>query len=194
MPLIQNIPCVILAGGKSSRMGMQKALLPFEEANLLSYGYKQMCKIFQNVFISCREDIAIGFEKVALIDKDEVFSPLVGIRNAFLALQTQKIFFLSVDTPFVKEKTITSLCKIKGKYDLIYPKSRDRCHYLVGVWDRNVFEILNTALSLKQYKIGDLVDKISTYELECENEREFYNLNTPQDYQNSLKYLKEENA
>lgn len=194
MPLTYDIPCVILAGGKSSRMGKQKALLPFEETNLLSYGYEKMCKIFQDVFISCREDVAIGFEKVALIDKEEIFSPLVGIKNAFLGLQSQKIFFLSVDTPFVKPKTIRRLYEIRGEYDLIYPKSGDRCHYLVGIWDRNVFEILNTALFLKQYKIVDLVDKIHTYELECDDEREFYNLNTPQDYQNALKYLKEENA
>lgn len=194
MPLIGDIPCVILAGGKSSRMGKQKALLPFEGANLLSYTYKKMCKIFQDVFISCREDVAIGFEKVALVDKDEIFSPLVGIKNTFLALQSQKVFFLSVDTPFVKEKTIRKICEIEGEYDLIYPKSGDRCHYLVGVWNRNIFEILNTALSLKQYKLRDFADKIHTYELECKDEREFYNLNTLQDYQNALKYLKEENA
>lgn len=194
MPLIQDIPCVILAGGKSSRMGMQKALLPFEEANLLSYQYQKMCKIFQNVFISCREDVSIGLEKVAFIDKDEVFSPLVGIKNAFLTLQTQKIFFLSVDTPFVKQKTIRRLCEIGGEYDLIYPNSGGRSHYLVGVWDRNIFEILNRALFLKEYKLSHLVDKMRTYEIGFDNQREFDNLNTPEDYQNALKYLKEENA
>lgn len=194
MPLIQDIPCVILAGGKSSRMGMQKALLPFEEANLLSYQYQKMCKIFQNVFISCREDVGIGLEKVAFIDKDEVFSPLVGIKNAFLTLQTQKIFFLSVDTPFVKQKTIRRLCEIGGEYDLICPNSGGRSHYLVGVWDRNIFEILNRALFLKEYKLSNLVDKMHTYEIGFDNQREFDNLNTPEDYQNALKYLKEENA
>lgn len=194
MPLIQDIPCVILAGGKSSRMGMQKALLPFEEANLLSYQYQKMCKIFQNVFISCREDVSIGLEKVAFIDKDEVFSPLVGIKNAFLTLQTQKIFFLSVDTPFVKQKTIRRLCEIGGEYDLICPNSGGRSHYLVGVWDRNIFEILNRALFLKEYKLSHLVDKMHTYEIGFDNQREFDNLNTPEDYQNALKYLKEENA
>lgn len=194
MPLIQDIPCVILAGGKSSRMGVQKALLPFEKADLLSYQYQKMCKIFQDVFISCREDISIGFEKVALVDKDEIFSPLIGIKNAFLALQSQKIFFLSVDTPFLKQKTIRMLCEVEEQYDLIYPNSGGKCHYLVGVWDRNVFEVLKRALSLKQYKLSNLVDKIHTYEMVFDDCKEFYNLNTPQDYQNALKYLKEENA
>lgn len=194
MPLIQDIPCVILAGGKSSRMGMPKALLSFEQVSLISYQYQKMCKIFQDVFISCREDVGMGFEKVALIDKDEVFSPLVGIRNAFLTLQTQKIFFLSVDTPFVKQKTIRRLCEIEGEYDLIYPNSGGKSHYLVGVWDRNLFEILNKALFLKEYKLSNLVDKMHTYEIGFDKEREFYNLNTPQDYQNALKYLKEQNA
>lgn len=194
MPLIQDIPCVILAGGKSSRMGMPKALLSFEQVSLISYQYQKMCKIFQDVFISCREDVGMGFEKVALIDKDEVFSPLVGIRNAFLTLQTQKIFFLSVDTPFVKQQTIRRLCEIEGEYDLIYPNSGGKSHYLVGVWDRNLFEILNKALFLKEYKLSNLVDKMHTHEIGFDKEREFYNLNTPQDYQNALKYLKEQNA
>lgn len=193
-PLIQDIPCVILAGGKSSRMGEQKALLPFEGASLISYQYQKMCKIFQNVFISCREDVSIGFEGIALVDTDEIFSPLLGMKNAFLAKKAQKIFFLSVDTPFIRPKTIKTLCSVKGDYDLIYPHSGGKCHYLVGLWDRDVFEFLDKALHLKEYRLSYLVDKIRSYEIRFKNSREFDNLNTPQDYQNALKHLKEKNA
>ncbi|PAF54507.1 hypothetical protein BKH42_00940 [Helicobacter sp. 13S00482-2] len=194
MFLIQNIPCVILAGGKSSRMGENKALLPFGKLNLISYEYQKMCKIFQNVFISCKKGILPEFEKNTLIEKDEIFSPLVGIRNAFLALKASKIFFLSVDTPFVKNETIHRICSIEGSYDVIYPSLKGRSHYLISLWNKSTLEELQTALNGREYKIGNLIDKLQTLAISLNDEEEFYNLNTPLDYQNAIKNLKDEDA
>ncbi|MDO7252403.1 molybdenum cofactor guanylyltransferase MobA [Helicobacter cappadocius] len=190
MPLFKNIPCVILAGGKSSRMGENKALLPFGKSNLISYQYEKMCQIFQDVFISCKKNFFTRFEKNTLIEKDEVFSPLVGIRNAFLSLQAHKIFFVSVDTPFIKQKTLYSLCSIKDSYDVIYPVSECRSHYLVSLWDKNTFKELEFAIIHHQYKLEHLMDKLHTYAFNVDTEEEFYNLNTPEDYQNLTKISK----
>lgn len=52
-----KIPCVILCGGKSSRMGEDKALLPFASSNSLTqYQYDRLESYFKNIYISSKID------------------------------------------------------------------------------------------------------------------------------------------
>ena len=52
-----EIPCVILSGGKSSRMGEDKSLLPFGSSNsLIEYQYKRLKPYFKNLYISSKID------------------------------------------------------------------------------------------------------------------------------------------
>ncbi|GAA7121787.1 hypothetical protein ID0233_07870 [Helicobacter pylori] len=55
-PIIDNIPCVLLAGGKSSRfvtnnIQINKALMPFESySSLLEYQYTRLLKLFKVIY------------------------------------------------------------------------------------------------------------------------------------------------
>jgi len=52
----QSRNAIIFAGGKSSRMGRDKALLPFGEySTLCEYQYQRLAKIFETVHISTKE-------------------------------------------------------------------------------------------------------------------------------------------
>jgi len=52
-----EIPCVILSGGKSSRMGEDKSLLPFSTSNtLIEYQYKRLKPYFKDIYISSKID------------------------------------------------------------------------------------------------------------------------------------------
>ena len=58
-----DIPCVIFAGGKSSRMGEDKALLPFAEFNTLTeFQLTRLKKIFKTVYISCKDKTLFEFD------------------------------------------------------------------------------------------------------------------------------------
>ncbi|PAF43050.1 molybdenum cofactor guanylyltransferase MobA [Helicobacter sp. 11S03491-1] len=192
---IKTLNCVILTGGKSSRMGSNKALLPFGNvANLLTYQYNKMCKIFQNVFISCKESLDFDLKSACLYENRNIFSPLVGIESSFLHLKEKKIFFISVDAPFIKAHTIETLCSVHKDYDVIYPKTNQKSHYLIALWDYNTCDQITQTLQEKEYKIGKLIDKLHTYCIDFEDEEEFNNLNTPKDYQHALSYLRKQNG
>ena len=52
-----EIPCVILSGGKSSRMGEDKSLLPFSSSSsLIEFQYRRLEPYFKNIFISAKND------------------------------------------------------------------------------------------------------------------------------------------
>ena len=67
-----KIPCVILCGGKSSRMGVDKCFLNFKGQSLVSFQFSKMSELFSEVFISCKADkFGVCFDKSRLIfDED----------------------------------------------------------------------------------------------------------------------------
>ncbi|WRD74722.1 molybdenum cofactor guanylyltransferase MobA [Helicobacter pylori] len=194
-PIIDNIPCVLLVGGKSSRfitnnIQINKALMPFEShSSLLEYQYMCLLKLFKKVIISAKKSYELNAPYL-LEKKSDLFSPLFGIYNAFLTLQTPYIFFIPIDTPLVSFESIKALCGIKN-FSVIYAKSPTKEHYLISLWHQNTLNALNYALKTQNYRLSDLVKNTSSIAMHFNKEEEFLNLNTLKDYELAVQILKE---
>ncbi len=76
-----QMPCVLLCGGKSSRMGADKCFLKFGGQSLVKWQFERLCGLFENVFISCKNDKFGGeFEEKMLI-----FDENLGFNINFVA-------------------------------------------------------------------------------------------------------------
>ncbi|GHR49369.1 molybdenum cofactor guanylyltransferase [Helicobacter pylori] len=194
-PIIDNIPCVLLAGGKSSRfitnnIQINKALMPFESySSLLEYQYTRLLKLFKKVIISAKKSYELNAPYL-LEKKSDLFSPLFGIYNAFLTLQTPYIFFIPIDTPLVSFESIKALCGIKN-FSVVYAKSPTKEHYLISLWHQNILNALSYALKTQNYRLSDLVKNTSSIAMHFNKEEEFLNLNTLKDYELAVQILKE---
>ncbi len=194
-PIIDNIPCVLLAGGKSSRfiinnIQTNKALMPFEShSSLLEHQYTRLLKLFKKVIISAKKSYELNAPY--LLEKEsDLFSPLFGIYNAFLTLQTPYIFFIPIDTPLVSFESIKALCGIKN-FSVIYAKSPTKEHYLISLWHQSILNALIYALKTQNYRLSDLVKNTSSIAMHFNKEEEFLNLNTLKDYELAVQILKE---
>ncbi|WP_231169984.1 molybdenum cofactor guanylyltransferase MobA [Helicobacter pylori] len=194
-PIIDNIPCVLLAGGKSSRfiinnIQINKALMPFESySSLLEYQYTRLLKLFKKVIISAKKSYELNAPYL-LERESDLFSPLFGIYNAFLTLQTPYIFFIPIDTPLVSFESIKALCRIKN-FSVVYAKSPTKEHYLISLWHQNIFNALSHAFKTQNYRLSDLVKNTSSVAMHFNKEEEFLNLNTLKDYELAVQILKE---
>lgn len=194
-PIIDNIPCVLLAGGKSSRfiinnIQTNKALMPFEShSSLLEYQYTRLLKLFKKVIISAKKSYELNAPYL-LERESDLFSPLFGIYNAFLTLQTPYIFFIPIDTPLVSFESIKALCGIKN-FSVVYAKSPTKEHYLIFLWHQNTLNALSHALKTQNYHLSDLVKNTSSIAMHFNKEEEFLNLNTLKDYELAVQILKE---
>ncbi|GAA8040023.1 molybdenum cofactor guanylyltransferase MobA [Helicobacter pylori] len=194
-PIINDIPCVLLAGGKSSRfitnnIQINKALMPFESySSLLEHQYTRLLKLFKKVIISTKKSYELNAPYL-LERKSDLFSPLFGIHNAFLTLQTPYIFFIPIDTPLVSFESIKALCGIKN-FSVIYAKSPTKEHYLISLWHQNNLNALSYALKTQNYRLSDLVKNTSSIAMHFNKEEEFLNLNTLKDYELAVQILKE---
>ncbi|WP_120823979.1 molybdenum cofactor guanylyltransferase MobA [Helicobacter pylori] len=194
-PIINDIPCVLLAGGKSSRfitnnIQINKALMPFESySSLLEYQYTRLLKLFKKVIISAKKSYELNAPYL-LEKKSDLFSPLFGIYNAFLTLQTPYIFFIPIDTPLVSFESIKALCGVKN-FSVVYAKSPTKEHYLISLWHQNILNALSYALKTQNYRLSDLVKNTSSIAMHLNKEEEFLNLNTLKDYELAVQILKE---
>ncbi|GHQ88609.1 molybdenum cofactor guanylyltransferase [Helicobacter pylori] len=194
-PIINDIPCVLLAGGKSSRfiinnIQTNKALMPFESyASLLEYQYTRLLKLFKKVIISAKKSLKLNAPY--LLEKEsDLFSPLFGIHNAFLTLKTPYIFFIPIDAPLMSLESIKALCGIKN-FSVVYVKSPAKEHYLISLWHQNTLNALSYALKTQNYRLSDLVKNTSSVAMHFNKEEEFLNLNTLKDYELAVQILKE---
>ncbi|GAA7324828.1 molybdenum cofactor guanylyltransferase MobA [Helicobacter pylori] len=194
-PIIDNIPCVLLAGGKSSRfitnnIQINKALMPFESySSLLEHQYTRLLKLFKKVIISTKKSYELNAPYL-LERESDLFSPLFGIHNAFLTLQTPYIFFIPIDTPLVSFESIKALCGIKN-FSVVYTKSPTKEHYLISLWHQNILNALSYALKTQNYRLSDLVKNTSSIAMHFNKEEEFLNLDTLKDYELAVHILKE---
>lgn len=194
-PIIDNIPCVVLAGGKSSRfttnnIQTNKALMPLKSySSLLEYQYSRLLKLFKKVIISAKKLYELNAPYL-LERESDLFSPLFGIYSAFLTLQTPYIFFIPIDTPLVSFESIKTLCGIQN-FSVVYAKSPTKEHYLISLWHQSILNALNYALKTQNYRLSDLVKNTSSVAINFDQEEEFLNLNTLKDYELAVQILKE---
>lgn len=103
---------VLLAGGKSTRMGGDKALLSWQGQSLLQHQWQMLNGLFlpENIWVSGNRE---GFPHI--LDQITNAGPLVGVYSALQKLLQEKtcsdfsILFVPVDMPFLNEKSIAKL-------------------------------------------------------------------------------------
>jgi len=188
-----DIPCIIFAGGKSSRMGEDKSLLPFGSfSTLTEYQHSKLSNIFTNVYISCKNKSKFDFEANFIEDLEEstAFAPSSGFIAAFYKLNAESFFVISVDTPFIDELVIQKILHAdKRSSDATIAKSEFGVQTMCGIYHRSLYTSFLDMQKNDTHKLGFLLKNAQTTYVYFEDEKPFLNLNYPNDYQKALKLL-----
>jgi len=189
-----DIPCVLFAGGKSSRMGENKALLPFGGFDTLAeFQYTRLSKIFKNVYISCKDRAIFNFPAAFIEDAREldVYAPTAGFVTAFNKLRDEERFFaLSVDAPFVSENEIQKLLLADPtKANAVIAKTEEGIHPLCGIYSRSLQKAFEEMLAHDNHKLTLLLKRSKTTFVYFDNSEAFANLNHPHEYKEALKII-----
>jgi molybdopterin-guanine dinucleotide biosynthesis protein A len=183
-----SIPAIVFAGGKSSRMGKDKALLPFGTyATLAEFQYTKLSILFKSVYMSAKTD-KFSFACNVIEDIEEDSSPLVGIVSVFEILGAEEVFILSVDAPFVNQNTIEKILRAaKNSNDAIVAQSPSGIQPLCGLYRKSILPLARKQLESHNHKLHDLLCIANTLFVPFSEDEPFTNLNQPQEYQKALK-------
>ena len=170
-------------------MGEDKSLLPFKNFDtMIEYQYDKLKDIFENVYISSKNK-TFPFTKNIIFDTiQDTSSPMVALASIFNSLHNDKIFIITVDTPFVSKQSIFTMLKSSHNYDITITKTKgDKTHNLCGVFSKSLYPNIQQYLANDIHRIGMLIKENKTNIVFCKNEDEFLNVNTKEDYQKALK-------
>ncbi len=160
--MINNIPCFILAGGKSSRFGSDKALLFY------NLQYQKCKKIFKNIYFAAKYKKFKNYP--FFIEKSKKYAPIFALEE--LIKKYKKIFVLSIDTPNISEKSIKKLS---------IQKAIAKNNPLIGYYDYTMLKKLleNKNKNLRIKNINKKKIYIPTKELININKKEDLKFNIP---------------
>jgi molybdopterin-guanine dinucleotide biosynthesis protein A len=188
--MIDSITAVILAGGKSSRMGQNKALLSIEGKTLIEKIGEMLSKIFSKIVLSTASQNAYPQLRLPeVVDRYPETGPLGGITSV-LESGLPEIFCVGCDMPFLNQNLIEYQCSITHCCDAVIPVWDNHPQVLHGLYKKGLLTAFHSGLNEEQYKITDWLEEVEVcYILEDEIRRydpaglSFRNINTPDDYQ-----------
>ncbi len=182
MPLL--IAGWVLAGGKSSRMGTNKALL-WNEAKMpfLQHAASVLQSISQTVQIIGDPAIYHPLGFAAIPDLRPYCGPLAGIEAALSATTEDWNAFLACDLPGVRATVFEALRDLLDPAaDVILPQHPDgRTEPLCAIYHRRTLPAIQAALDSGNRKVTDVLRPLTLRYLPVADPSIFQNLNTPAD-------------
>jgi len=155
---VKEVTPVILAGGASSRMGENKALMKIDETPIIQWMVCTLESVFEEpVHIITNHPEEYPFLENVIFVKDviqvEGKNSLVGLYSGLLNIPTDYGFFLPCDMPFVNGEIIEYMTKNLDGEEIYIPYYDGHYQPLHGIYHKNCIEPIRELLEQGQYKL-----------------------------------------
>lgn len=184
-----TISAVLLAGGKSSRMGQDKAMLLFRGEPLWKIQLDLLRQLNPTeIFVSAQMEPSWRPADIEFVPDEGISrGPLSGIAATLWRMTTDHLIVLGVDMPFVAGKYLRKLCdQIEFGRGMV-PIIEDRAEPLAAVYPRDASPEFASALSSVDFSLQPVIrkliglGKVRPIEVTAEERSLFRNLNEPRD-------------
>lgn len=186
-----NVGVILLAGGQSSRMGTNKALLPIGGQQNIVRIKEELSRDFPPPILVTNqpeEYAALGLPMVT--DQYPGKGPLAGLHAGLLASAFEDNLLVACDMPFVSSRLGQFLWTQLEGYDAVAPYLGGKQQPLFAVYRKSTLPIVEACLQQDQLRMFDFLKQIRVNEihvdhtsLEMNLERAFFNMNHPSDYE-----------
>ncbi|WP_313233408.1 molybdenum cofactor guanylyltransferase [Tissierella praeacuta] len=189
---------VILAGGKSSRMGFDKQFLEFNNHRLMKILIESLRKEFSEIIIvTNKPDEYKGFDSKIITDVIQGKGPLSGIHAGLKESSSKYIFVIACDMPNINLDYIKYMKRIleDTNVDICVTQKENRIEPFNGFYSREIIEKIEEHLSSNKRSVNELIFNSKTYFIKEKEARifspdwdMFSNLNTKEDLESFLSH------
>jgi molybdenum cofactor guanylyltransferase len=190
---------VLLAGGKSRRMGEDKRYLVVGEQTLLERGLGVLRSMFHEVLVVIAQDSApLDIDARVVRDLVPDCGSLGGIYTGLTQATTPYIFAVACDMPFLNQAVITQFTNRRDTADIVMARLATRLHPMHALYGKGCLPAMEQMIVARQLKIQELVSHASLrvqYVTEADllsidpSWRSFHNVNTPEDLEAACSLL-----
>ena len=185
----------ILVGGKSSRMGSNKAFLELKGKTFIELQIDLLREIFDDIFISA--NTSSEYEYLNLSIFKDVYpgnGPLGGIYTSLINSSSLHTFMLACDMPFIGPELINHLKDLTKEYDVVIPKSEKGLEPLHAFYSKKCIDPIKRSLEEDNLRITSFFPHVNVKIVELDNlnlsdcfKNSIKNLNTRDDYEDVTK-------
>lgn len=195
----QAIGGVILCGGKSSRMGTPKCLLPFGDELMLPRIVRILSMVVSPIVVVAAPDQELPELPADVIlahDRFPHWGPLNGMLHGLSALPegTEAAYISSCDVPLLKPEFIMAMVSHLGEFDLAVPREEKFYHPLAGVYRKTLVSKIRELIDADRMRPLFLIEASYSRPVSVEEllsiDPELHslkNVNSPEDYKAVLR-------
>jgi len=182
-----TIAGVVLIGGKSSRMGKDKALLEINNQPLYKIAVKKLLPFCNQVYLSVNknQNSENTYEYPTIIDQYESQGPIGALLSCMNEIDDSPLLVLGCDMPFLTDKEINLLLSNRNRNQIcttFYNAQSNIYEPMLSIWESHARHVLESYfkaghLSLQKFLRQQDIHKINTPE-----ESNFSNINYPEEW------------
>ena len=197
---------VLLCGGLSTRMGTNKAFLPFGEYTLMEYQVRRFRPNFEKIYLSVPKmtdfwmQLAARLNCTAIPDRVEKIGPLGGLYSCLSAVTEELLFFTPVDAPFTSTNAALTICQTleqaietnPSKYACVLKHPTRGMQPLSAAYAKTCLPVIEHMIQAENYRLRQLLTPEHTVISDILVPQEhFYNMNDMPSYYHALQMLAE---
>lgn len=188
---MDKISSVILCGGRSRRMGMDKARLEWDGQELLDVIAGNLSVLGEVFLAADKKERFPGVPYTVVEDRYPDCGPLGGVCSALLACTTPFLFVVCCDMPFVTGEVGRVLQSRLEAGGAAVPREKTGwSHPLCAVYRRDAVPELLRQLQIGNFRMRDALSRLCVVYVPAEDlpggSRVLYNVNTPEDYRKAI--------
>jgi len=192
-----EISGIILAGGKSQRMGEDKAFIQIGEKPIIETIIDLFQKVFKETLIITNRKDSYLYLKVGVYE--DIFpeqGALGGLYTGLFQSHSFNSFVAACDMPFLNEGVINFVCQQADSYDVVVPRTEDGFQPLHALYSKRCLGPIEALLREEKTRIVDLYPRVRVRVVDFREflsvdpeMQSFVNINTPEEL-NRLKIRK----
>jgi molybdenum cofactor guanylyltransferase len=181
--LRRDATAVIMAGGKSRRMGEDKSLIEVHGKPLIAHIADQLRPHFAELMVSANDPDKYAFLGLPTVsDRVVDQGPLMGISSALAAAHHDRVFVTATDIPDVDIDLMATLLRRARHHDGPVPRTAEgHLEPLFAVYRKQIGAAMDTALANGNRSVRAAIDRCDMALVDLDAESDPINLNTPED-------------
>ncbi|OLS41264.1 molybdenum cofactor guanylyltransferase [Bacillus sp. MRMR6] len=189
---------IILSGGKSSRMGTNKALLKINEKTNIERIADILRLLFDEIILVTNDPEPYQFLGVKVVeDHYPGMGPLAGVHAGLMASNYDLNLVVACDMPFVSGELAEALVNNGAHYDAVIPVLNGRQQPLFSVFQKRTADRIGECIKNERLRMKQLLDDLNVLymteqELQAYSsvdlDRVFFNMNHPNEYEEAKKW------
>lgn len=188
---------VILAGGRSRRMGENKAAMMFGGEPLLTRVAHRLLPAVDELLVIGPQTLAPLVPRARVVaDALPAIGPLGGLYTALIATTSAHVFLVACDMPFIHPglvRAMLAFAETRCDVDVVVLEANERVQPLHAVYSRACLPAAERALKANDHSLHALLAQLAVAAIDAETVRRedpdslsAFNVNTPDDWQRAL--------